>query len=101
ENPISGGKSGSTIFGYNELIITGHADGSIKFWDASGCNLLFFYKLRTNRLFDRTQAANLSSSSSSATATTTTISSAANKKESNTNYKLESRPAHANSSASD
>ncbi|CAF5018995.1 unnamed protein product, partial [Rotaria magnacalcarata] len=23
ENPISGGRSGSTIFGYNELIITG------------------------------------------------------------------------------
>ncbi|CAF4274334.1 unnamed protein product [Rotaria socialis] len=99
ENPISGGKSGSTIFGYNELIITGHADGSIKFWDASGCNLLFFYKLRTNRLFDRTQAANLSSSSSSAT--TTTASSVSNKKESNTNYKLESRPARANSNAGD
>ncbi|CAF1109170.1 unnamed protein product, partial [Didymodactylos carnosus] len=53
ENPISGGKSGSTIFGYNELIITGHADGSVKFWDASGVNLVFLYKLRTNRLFDR------------------------------------------------
>ncbi|CAF0818239.1 unnamed protein product [Didymodactylos carnosus] len=53
ENPISGGKSGNTIFGYNELIITGHADGSIKFWDASGVNLVFLYKLRTNRLFDR------------------------------------------------
>jgi hypothetical protein len=35
-----------------------HADGSIKFWDASGCNLLFLYKLRTNRLFDRVQQIN-------------------------------------------
>jgi len=35
-----------------------HADGSIKFWDASGCNLLFLYKLRTNRLFDRVQPLN-------------------------------------------
>ncbi|CAF4446464.1 unnamed protein product [Adineta steineri] len=58
ENPVSGGKSGSTIFGYNEVIMTGHADGSVKFWDASGCNLLFLYKLRTNRLFDRIQPTN-------------------------------------------
>ncbi len=35
-----------------------HADGSIKFWDASGCNLVFLYKLRTNRLFDRIQIPN-------------------------------------------
>lgn len=32
-----------------------HADGSIKFWDASGCSLTFLYKLRTNRLFDLVQ----------------------------------------------
>lgn len=41
-----------------------HADGSVKFWDASGCNLLFLYKLRTNRLFDRVHTTNPSSSSS-------------------------------------
>jgi hypothetical protein len=41
---------------------TSHADGSIKFWDASGCNLSFLYKLRTNRLFDRVQTANSSAS---------------------------------------
>jgi len=35
-----------------------HADGSIKFWDASGCSLVFLYKLRTNRLFDRIQSSN-------------------------------------------
>ena len=40
------------------MIFLSHADGSIKFWDASGCNLLFLYKLRTNRLFDRIQPIN-------------------------------------------
>ncbi|CAF4065954.1 unnamed protein product [Rotaria sp. Silwood2] len=88
ENPVSGGKSGSTIFGYNELIITGHADGSIKFWDASGCNLLFLYKLRTNRLFDRTQLTNPLSSSS-------------NRKDLNTNIKFDIRTSRANSTISD
>lgn len=33
----------------------------MKFWDASGCNLLFLYKLRTNRLFDRVQHAHSTS----------------------------------------
>ncbi len=40
------------------FFLLSHADGSIKFWDASGCNLLFLYKLRTNRLFDRVQSTN-------------------------------------------
>ncbi|CAF1230907.1 unnamed protein product [Adineta steineri] len=87
ENPVSGGKSGSTIFGYNEVIMTGHADGSVKFWDASGCNLLFLYKLRTNRLFDRIQPANPSSSS--------------NTKDVNPTIKLDSRSSRANSNAVD
>jgi hypothetical protein len=39
-------------------LFNSHADGSIKFWDASGCNLVFLYKLRTNRLFDRVQIPN-------------------------------------------
>lgn len=38
-----------------KFIFISHADGSIKFWDASGCNLTFLYKLRTNRLFDLVQ----------------------------------------------
>ncbi|CAF1035478.1 unnamed protein product [Rotaria sp. Silwood1] len=88
ENPVSGGKSGSTIFGYNELIITGHADGSIKFWDASGCNLSFLYKLCTNRLFIRTSLTNPSSSSS-------------NKKDLNANIKFDTRLPRANNSIGD
>jgi hypothetical protein len=42
--------------------LNSHTDGSIKFWDASGCNLLFLYKLRTNRLFDRIHPTNHSPS---------------------------------------
>ncbi len=40
------------------ICFNSHADGSIKFWDASGSNLVFLYKLRTNRLFDRIQIPN-------------------------------------------
>ncbi len=58
-----------------------HADGSIKFWDASGCNLLFLYKLRTNRLFDRVQPMNT--------------------KEINSNTKLDTRSSRTNSHTSD
>ncbi|CAF3541913.1 unnamed protein product [Rotaria sordida] len=90
DNPISGGRSGSTIFGYNELIITGHADGSIKFWDASGCNLVFLYKLRTNRLFDRIQSTN---------PTPTTIPNT--NKEINSNIKFDTKSTRTNSGTND
>lgn len=33
--PITGGEWGPGIVSYPELIITGHADGSVRFWDAS------------------------------------------------------------------
>ncbi|UJR25564.1 hypothetical protein I4U23_006909 [Adineta vaga] len=92
ENPISGGRSGSTIFGYNELIITGHADGSIKFWDASGCNLVFLYKLRTNRLFDRIQV-----NTPTPSQPTNTNSS----KEINSNIKFDTKSTRTNSNTND
>ncbi|CAF0752875.1 unnamed protein product [Adineta steineri] len=92
ENPISGGRSGSTIFGYNELLLTGHADGTIKFWDASGCNLVFLYKLRTNRLFDRIQP--LHSPPASSTNTN-------NMKEINSNIKFDTKSTRANSNTND
>ncbi len=57
-------------------------DGSIKFWDASGCNFLFLYKLRTNRLFDRVQP---------------TASSSVSSRETNTNTRLDTRTSRANS----
>lgn len=34
--PIDGGEWGTNLCSYQELIITGHADGSVRFWDASG-----------------------------------------------------------------
>jgi hypothetical protein len=53
------GKSNNLVFFFGQLsLFHSHADGSIKFWDASGCNLVFLYKLRTNRLFDRIQSTN-------------------------------------------
>ncbi|KAL7669248.1 hypothetical protein ACOME3_009913 [Neoechinorhynchus agilis] len=37
--PINGGKPGQVVFGYSELIVTGHVDGSVTFWDCSALNL--------------------------------------------------------------
>lgn len=53
--PINGGMKclKPNIFAYNELIVTGHDDGSIKFWDASGVQLRFLNKLKTYKLFDK------------------------------------------------
>uniref|UniRef100_A0A5K3FDQ4 LLGL domain-containing protein n=1 Tax=Mesocestoides corti TaxID=53468 RepID=A0A5K3FDQ4_MESCO len=51
--PIDGGEWGTNLCSYQELIITGHADGSVRFWDASGVNLTPLYKVRTNRYFAR------------------------------------------------
>ncbi|KAM7539250.1 hypothetical protein Aperf_G00000048998 [Anoplocephala perfoliata] len=58
--PIDGGEWGTNLCSYQELIITGHADGSVRFWDASGVNLTPLYKVRTNRYFDRTAMASTS-----------------------------------------
>ncbi len=64
-------------------MLISHADGSVKFWDASGCNLLYLYKLRTNRLFDRVQPPNQSS---------------INNKEIHTNTKFDTKSTRTNSS---
>nr|XP_023684677.1 syntaxin-binding protein 5-like isoform X10 [Paramormyrops kingsleyae] len=53
EWPVSGGTwtlGGQT---YPEIIITGHADGSIKFWDASAITLQMLYKLKTSKVFEK------------------------------------------------
>lgn len=65
-----------------------HADGSIKFWDASGCNLVFLYKLRTNRLFDRIQLPSNSNPTNSI-------------KEINSNIKFEIKTTRTNSNTND
>ncbi|XP_076162108.1 syntaxin-binding protein tomosyn isoform X9 [Ptiloglossa arizonensis] len=51
--PISGGEWSSSSSSYNEIIVTGHADGSIKFWDASAGTLQVLYKLKTAKLFEK------------------------------------------------
>ncbi|MEQ2309761.1 Syntaxin-binding protein 5 [Ameca splendens] len=55
EWPISGGNWGQGTQTYPEIIITGHADGSIKFWDASALMLQVLYKLKTAKVFERTR----------------------------------------------
>nr|XP_057912822.1 syntaxin-binding protein 5 isoform X3 [Doryrhamphus excisus] len=53
EWPISGGNWGQGTQSYPEIMITGHADGSIKFWDASALMLQVLYKLKTAKVFER------------------------------------------------
>ncbi|KAK1893640.1 Syntaxin-binding protein 5, partial [Dissostichus eleginoides] len=55
EWPISGGNWGQGTQSYPEIIITGHADGSIKFWDASALMLQMLYKLKTAKVFERSR----------------------------------------------
>ncbi|KAL4656611.1 syntaxin-binding protein 5-like isoform X1 [Arapaima gigas] len=56
EWPVNGGTwtlGGQT---YPEIIITGHADGSIKFWDACAITLQMLYKLKTSKVFEKPKA---------------------------------------------
>ncbi|XP_043275946.1 syntaxin-binding protein 5 isoform X7 [Venturia canescens] len=55
EWPISGGEWSPNSSSYNEIILTGHADGSIKFWDASAGSLQVLYKLKTAKLFEKSR----------------------------------------------
>ncbi|TMS21749.1 Syntaxin-binding protein 5 [Larimichthys crocea] len=53
EWPVSGGNWGQGTQSYPEIIVTGHADGTIKFWDASALMLQVLYKLKTAKVFER------------------------------------------------
>ncbi|XP_040584362.1 syntaxin-binding protein 5 isoform X7 [Mesocricetus auratus] len=55
EWPINGGNWGLGAQSYPEIIITGHADGSVKFWDASAITLQVLYKLKTSKLFEKSR----------------------------------------------
>ncbi|ESN90884.1 hypothetical protein HELRODRAFT_90752, partial [Helobdella robusta] len=55
EWPINGGDWDFGNCNYPEIIITGHADGSVKFWDASGVTLQVLYKLKTAKVFESTK----------------------------------------------
>ncbi|KAL8621917.1 hypothetical protein ACOMHN_046121 [Nucella lapillus] len=51
--PVKGGQWGTSTVSYPEIMITGHADGSLKFWDASSVSLQILYKLKTAKIFDK------------------------------------------------
>ncbi|XP_072441393.1 syntaxin-binding protein 5-like [Chiloscyllium punctatum] len=53
EWPIAGGTWNLGAQTYPEIIITGHADGSLKFWDASAITLQVLYKLKTSKVFEK------------------------------------------------
>ncbi|XP_017558540.1 syntaxin-binding protein 5-like isoform X6 [Pygocentrus nattereri] len=53
EWPVSGGTWTIGSQTYPEIIITGHADGSIKFWDATAITLQMLYKLKTSKVFEK------------------------------------------------
>ncbi|XP_035378605.1 syntaxin-binding protein 5-like isoform X11 [Electrophorus electricus] len=53
EWPVSGGTWTVGSQSYPEIIITGHADGSIKFWDATAITLQMLYKLKTSKVFEK------------------------------------------------
>ncbi|XP_014221040.1 syntaxin-binding protein 5 isoform X2 [Trichogramma pretiosum] len=59
EWPLSGGDWKPNSSSYNEIILTGHADGSIKFWDASAGTLQVLYKLKTAKLFEKNRTRSL------------------------------------------
>ncbi|XP_043667398.1 syntaxin-binding protein 5 isoform X12 [Vespula pensylvanica] len=61
EWPVSGGEWSSSSSSYNEIILTGHADGSIKFWDASAGTLQVLYKLKTAKLFEKSRVRSVDS----------------------------------------
>lgn len=52
--PIVGGILSETPEDANgELIVTGHSDGSVKFWEATSAGLNCLYKLSTSKIFEK------------------------------------------------
>lgn len=60
--PVSGGEWSPASCSYFEIIITGHQDGSIKFWDSSAGTLQILYKLKTGKIFERPRTRSLDGS---------------------------------------
>ena len=56
EWPVSGGvDTGTESCSYIELVITGHADGSVRFWDSSSTSMQSLYRIKTAKYFERTK----------------------------------------------
>lgn len=51
EWPINGGKSLATEPTQKSVLLTGHEDGTVRFWDASGVTLRPIYRLNTSSIF--------------------------------------------------
>ncbi|XP_053950097.1 syntaxin-binding protein 5 isoform X3 [Anastrepha ludens] len=53
EWPISGGEWFPASCSYSEIVITGHQDGTLKFWDSGAGTLQILYKLKTAKVFEK------------------------------------------------
>ncbi|KAL9878914.1 syntaxin-binding protein tomosyn isoform 4-T5 [Glossina fuscipes fuscipes] len=53
EWPISGGEWSPASCSYSEIVITGHQDGSLKFWDSGAGSLQVLYKFKTAKFFEK------------------------------------------------
>ncbi|XP_040574021.2 syntaxin-binding protein 5 isoform X1 [Lepeophtheirus salmonis] len=54
EWPVSGGIDTNTeSCSYAELVITGHADGSVRFWDSSSSSMQSLYRIKTAKYFEK------------------------------------------------
>jgi syntaxin-binding protein 5 len=61
--PVNGGSWAPASRSYSEIIITGHQDGSVKFWDAGSGSLLVLYKLKTAKIFEKPKTRSLDGTS--------------------------------------
>lgn len=59
EWPINGGQWGSLAPSYAEIIVTGHVDGTVKFWDTSSLSLQVLYRLKTSKVFEKSRTKTL------------------------------------------
>ncbi|KAL3082288.1 hypothetical protein niasHT_031461 [Heterodera trifolii] len=57
--PLNGGIGRECATGQQEMLLTGHEEGSIKFWQASSEQLQIMYKLKTGRHFEKNVAAHI------------------------------------------
>ena len=58
EWPINGGQEGSQKkIIHHELLVTGHSDGSVRFWDTTNTSMQHLCRLRTQKLFEKNKAA--------------------------------------------
>jgi len=54
--PITGGSVVKDIGNVRDLLLTGHEDGSVRFWDTTHGSISLLYQLNTARLFDNDPA---------------------------------------------